>query len=163
MAAPVPRPTREAPSPSIRPHRPSAFPTIHYHHPLPHFPTDANSFPSYHIHTSPVFSCAYALFCATATRYPLSLQCLAHSFYRHGGVPQRLRLHALPAPGLSLASGLANHMFSAACSLFCKDTRGGGVPRLQLSQRLGRLVRMAVGLRRSVAFTLAGRILLVTA
>jgi hypothetical protein len=45
-----------------------------------------NPFVSYYIHVSQPFSCNYALFCATARRYPLYAQELAHSFYRHGGV-----------------------------------------------------------------------------
>src|ERR1700730_13488381 len=45
----------------------------------------ANSFASYHIHVTPAVSCNYALFRATARRYPSYSQQLPHSFYRHGG------------------------------------------------------------------------------
>src|SRR5260221_605371 len=46
---------------------------------------DANSFASYHIPATPAVSCNYALFCATARRYPSYSQQLPHSFCRHGG------------------------------------------------------------------------------
>ena len=46
-----------------------------------------NSFVSYHIPPSPAFSCNYALFWATEHQQLFSFQSIAHSFYRHGGVP----------------------------------------------------------------------------
>jgi hypothetical protein len=120
-------------------------------------PASSNSFASYHIHSTPVFSCIYALFCATATRYLLSLQCLAHSFYRHGGVPQWLSPPCPPRPSAVACPDpvwLANPMFSAVCrlfglslrsfspscpsfsivcGLFSQNTRGGGVVRACIS------------------------------
>jgi len=54
-----------------------------------------NPFASYHIPANPAISSNYALFCATALRYPLCFQELPHSFYRHGGDP------LLTNPGLS--------------------------------------------------------------
>jgi hypothetical protein len=46
------------------------------------------SFASYHIPVNLAFSCAYALFCATAARQTLSPQALTHSFLRNrGGTP----------------------------------------------------------------------------
>ncbi len=57
--------------------------------------TRTNSITSYHIHVSQAFSCDCALFCATALRYLLYSQSIAHSFYRHGGwyplYPERCR------------------------------------------------------------------------
>jgi hypothetical protein len=46
-----------------------------------------NPFAPYHIPATPAFSCNYALFSATARRYPSCNQEVPHSFYRHGGVP----------------------------------------------------------------------------
>ena len=55
--------------------------------------SSTNSFAAYHIPANPAVSCNYALFCATASCYPLFLHELAHSFHRHGGVPPfRVRL-----------------------------------------------------------------------
>jgi len=54
-----------------------------------------NPFASYHIPVTPAVSCDYALFCATARRYPFYYQWLPHSFYRHGGV---LPQHFLSGP-----------------------------------------------------------------
>ena len=48
-------------------------------------PQRAKSFASYHIPATLAFSCAYALFCATAARQTLSPQALTHSFHHHGG------------------------------------------------------------------------------
>ena len=48
----------------------------------------SKSFASYHIPATPAVSCNYALFCATALRYPSYSQGFPHSFYRHeGGTP----------------------------------------------------------------------------
>jgi hypothetical protein len=73
-------------------------PTAHYpllttHSPLPAL----NSFASYHIPATPAVSCSYALFCATARRYPLPFQALAHSFHRHGVYPPPVRCPLLAA------------------------------------------------------------------
>jgi len=57
-----------------------------------------NSFASYHIPATPAVSCDYALFCATARRYPLPFQELAHSFYHHGGVPSATSALLTPRP-----------------------------------------------------------------
>jgi hypothetical protein len=48
-------------------------------------PSSTNPFASYHIPVNPAVSGNYALFCATARRYPSCNQEVAHSFYRHGG------------------------------------------------------------------------------
>jgi len=50
-------------------------------------PSSTNPFASYHIPVNPAVSGNYALFCATARRYPSCNQEVAHSFCRHGGVP----------------------------------------------------------------------------
>ena len=57
-----------------------------------------NSFASYHIPATPAVSCDYALFCATARRYPLPFQELAHSFYHHRGVPSATSVLLTPRP-----------------------------------------------------------------
>lgn len=60
-----------------------------------------NSFVSYHIPPSPAFSCNYALFCATEHQQLFSFQSIAHSFYRHGGVPPTAFRCGLSAPRAS--------------------------------------------------------------
>jgi hypothetical protein len=47
--------------------------------------TSTNSFAPYYIHVTQAVSGNYALFCATALRYPLYSQCFPHSFHRDGG------------------------------------------------------------------------------
>src|SRR5258708_30767152 len=108
---------------------------------------DANSFASYHIPATPAVSCNYALFCATARRYPSYSQQLPHSFCRHrGGTPVASVLRP-PDPlccafsrscSLCVFSNLQplffsllsfcqpNSLFSIACRLFFKNTVGGG-------------------------------------
>jgi hypothetical protein len=99
MGAPVPRPTREAPSPSIRPHRPSAFPTIHY--PPPTTPRMLTPFPLITYIQAPYF------------------HALTHSFAQ--------RRHAIPFPfnalrTLSIATGVYPNGFASmpSPSLCCR-------------------------------------------
>src|ERR1700730_12679370 len=75
--------------------------------PLRAFSTDGrvNSFTCYHIPPSPVLSCNYKLFCATALEQALFFQSTAHSFRRNGGAgfdcglpePMRSRQDTAPA------------------------------------------------------------------
>jgi hypothetical protein len=74
-----------------------------------------------HIPATPVVSCNYALFRATARSYPSSSQRLPHSFYRHGGgtlnqlrLPKsRLRLSLCP---LCLCGNPSSFPFWLACA-----------------------------------------------
>src|SRR5258707_795990 len=79
---------------------------------------DANSFASYHIPATPAVSCNYALFCATARRYPSYSQQLPHSFCRHGGGTPVASVLRPPILCVALFPAVARSVFSATCSLF---------------------------------------------
>jgi len=80
-------------------------------------PASSNFFASYHIHSTPVFSCNYALFCATAIHYPSQYQQLPHSSRHHGGVSVQLQiLSVLSVPLWQIHSF---HSLGASLSSLC--------------------------------------------
>ena len=120
MVAPVPAQIsklhRRLPAAALRP------PTTHYPPPTTHCPLSFfNSFASYHIPANPAVSCDYALFCATARRYPSCSQWLPHSFYRHGGVLSELRFPQFS--GAQTCQLLCLHRFGASLSSLCALSR----------------------------------------
>jgi hypothetical protein len=75
----------------------------------------------YHIPVTPAVSCNYALFCATARRYPSCCQWLPHSFYRHGGMarkPSRRQTFRPPTCQLFCLQKLGASL-SSLCTFFC--------------------------------------------
>src|SRR6266436_2017210 len=98
-------------------------------------PSRSNSFVSYHIPVNPAVSCNYALFCATARRYPFCNQSSAHSFVVDGGgrgvlqTNGRLLLQALPG-------ALENPR-----GLLVKQHKINGFERTPIAQMLCRLMQ----------------------
>src|SRR6266436_9608674 len=143
---PRPRPNLEPPSPPTRPASPlpattpCPLPTTHYPFSFSRLRA-LNSFASYHVPAAPAVSCDYALFCATARRYPSYFQWLPHSFYRHGGVPfiipdvQTFGPANMPTLLLSnacrlfaVSCELPSFVFNRLEPLFQKHPGGGWVP-----------------------------------
>jgi hypothetical protein len=137
---PCPGPNPEVPPSSI--HRTPPPDTSLRH------PASSNSFASYHIHSTPVFSCNYALFCATAIHYPSQYQQLPHSSCHHGGVPVQLQIvsvlsvplwqiHSFHRLGASLSSLCALFRTCFLCfqsfAASFQKTPGVGVPKISSS------------------------------
>src|SRR6266852_3062677 len=88
-------------------------------------------FPSYHIPATPAVSCDYALFCATAPRYPPYSQWLPHSFALNGNFFFRHPFSCVRS--LYLQHSASSLEFPVTCSLFCisKKVKSFGIKQIR--------------------------------
>src|SRR6266852_1055849 len=88
-------------------------------------------FPSYHIPATPAVSCDYALFCATAPRYPPYSQWLPHSFALNGNFFFRQPFSCVHS--FSLRHSAPSLEFPVTCSLLCisKKVKSFGIKQIR--------------------------------